>query len=259
MKPEVSVIMSEYNTELNILKASIESILNQTYTNFEFIIINDGSSNNLENIVKKLNDERILIINNEVNLGLPASLNKAIRNSKGDYLVRMDTDDVAHNKRIEVQLDFIKNNPQYSVVGTSINLVTDGGMKTPKVREGEIDRNKLLNRNAPVHPSVIMNKKDIVDVGMYQNLRRGQDFALWAELILANKKIYVLPDILLDYRVYLSDYKKRKLKNRLDEIKYRFIYYKKLKANPMQFISIFKSVIAGILPGKIMAMYHKKS
>lgn len=256
MNPEISIIMSEYNTEESILKKSIQSILNQTYKNFEFIIINDGSSSKIFEIISEFNDPRIKLINNTRNLGLAGSLNKAIQESKGSYLVRMDTDDYSHPQRISIQYNFIKNNPQYSVVGTSVNLLADG-RRIPKIFEGEIGKNELMNRVSPVHPSVIMKKKDIISVGMYdESMRRSQDFALWAELLLNNKRIYVMPDILLDYRVDLKDYQKRKLKYREYEIRSRLKYYKKLGASPVQYASIIKSIISGLLPKRIMYYYH---
>lgn len=255
----VSVIMSEYNTEKKILKESINSILQQTYSNFEFIIVNDGSSTNLQDIVDEINDTRLKIIDNKVNLGLPKSLNKAIERAKGEYLVRMDTDDIANKRRIETLVDFITTYPEYSVVGSSVNILTETGEKIPKVFKGEIDKNLLMNRVFPVHPSVIMKKSEIINIGMYktQNVKRCEDFVLWGDLLLNNKRIYVLSDILLDYRVSIYDYKKRRISTRIDEVRNRIKYYKLFKANTRQYLSIFKSVISGIVPGKIMAIYHR--
>lgn len=260
MNPKVSVIMSEYNTEEKHLRQSIESILNQSFRNFEFIIINDGSSNKLIDIVNSYEDERVRIINNKENLGLARSLNRGIEASRGKYLVRMDTDDISHKNRIEKQLKFIENNPEYSVVGTSINLITDGDKKYPKHMEGEIDKTAFVNGTIPVHPTVIMNKEDVLEIGMYQttNVNRSEDFVLWAELLLADKRIYILNNILVDYRVELADYKKRKLSTRGDGIRNRIKYYKKLNAPPHRYLSVVKKILAGILPSKVMHFYHTK-
>ena len=101
----ISVIMSAYNSEETI-KETINSILNQTYKDFELIIVNDKSTDNTESIIKSFKDERIKLINNKKNLGLPASLNKAIKVAKGKYVARMDADDVMLHGRLEKQLAF---------------------------------------------------------------------------------------------------------------------------------------------------------
>ena len=100
--PLVSVIMCEYNTEEKKLKKAIESILKQSYKNFELILVNDGSTTNVETIVKNFNDKRIKLFNNKKNMGFVYSLNKAIDNSRGDYLLRMDTDDISVENRLEI-------------------------------------------------------------------------------------------------------------------------------------------------------------
>ena len=100
-KVDVSVVMSEYNTKREYLCTAIESILNQTFKDFEFIIVDDCGENNLDEIIEKYNDKRIKIIKNDKNRGLVYSLNHGIKEAKGEYIVRMDTDDIANKKRIE--------------------------------------------------------------------------------------------------------------------------------------------------------------
>lgn len=252
--------MSEFKTEENILRESILSILNQSYRDFEFIIVNDGNSDLLRRIVDEISDERIVIIENKENLGLAKSLNKAIDTAKGEYLVRMDTDDIALKNRIEILVEFLDENPKYSVVGSSINILTEKGKRIPRVNSGEIDIQKFLNRHVPVHPSVIMKKIDIETIGKYQteNVRRCEDLVLWAELLRNGKKIYVLPEILLDYRVTVEDYNKRGFKTRKDEISNRFKYARIFGANFNQYLLIGKSIIASVLPHQVIAWYQRK-
>lgn len=259
MDPFVSIIMSEYNTDEYKLKKAIESILDQEYKNFEFIIVNDGKSNFLHTLLQNYKDERIVIVQNEKNIGLAKSLNRAIDASKGKYLVRMDTDDVSHQDRVGTLVNFMESNSNYSVVGSSINILTEAGKLIPKKFEGEIGKKEFLNRLSPVHPSVIMRKKDILDVGKYTtiNVNRCEDLDLWGKLLDNDKKIYVISNILLDYRVSMDDYKKRKLSTRRDEIKTRMKYYKKFNATPFHYFNILKSVISGILPGRVMAWIQR--
>ncbi|AZP04908.1 glycosyltransferase [Jeotgalibaca ciconiae] len=260
MKVKVSVIMSEYNTEKDILEQAIKSILNQTFKDFEFIIVNDGKHKTLSNLLETINDKRIILIENGENIGLAKSLNKAIEASKGKYLVRMDTDDIAHSNRIEKLVEFIEKNPQYSVVGSSVNILNEKNEKIKKQFIGEITKRELMDRKAPVHPSVLMKKNDVCKVGGYRtkNVQRCEDFVLWAELLLNKYRIFIVEDVLLDYRVRLIDYKKRKLSTRRDEILNRLKYYKLLKATPVQYVTIWKSVVAGFIPHKIIAWYHRQ-
>lgn len=121
--PKVTVLMAEYNTKEEELRKSIESILNQTYENFEFLIIDDCSDKKSEQIIKSYNDDRIKFYRNEENLGLAKSLNKGLELASTDYIVRMDTDDIAHIDRIEKQINFAINHPEYSIISSKANCI----------------------------------------------------------------------------------------------------------------------------------------
>lgn len=120
-QPLISVIMSEYNTDVILLKQSIKSILEQTYKNFEFIIIDDCGKNNIDEIIKEFNDDRIKIYKNDKNRGLVYSLNRALNIAKGKYIARMDTDDYSYKHRLEDESDFLENNPEYDVIGGNVD------------------------------------------------------------------------------------------------------------------------------------------
>ena len=119
-KPKISVIMSVYNNG-NYLEQSIKSILNQKYKNLEFIIINDGSTDNTEKIIRKYLKKKfnILFINSKKNYGLPYMLNLGIKYSKGLYIARQDADDISHKLRFSEQINFMKNNAKVDVLGTN--------------------------------------------------------------------------------------------------------------------------------------------
>jgi len=255
---EVSVIMAEYNTQEENLKKAINSILIQTYDEFEFIIVNDGSKTDLEKIVKEFNDNRIKIINNNGNKGFVYSLNTAIKHAKGKYLVRMDTDDISTSDRIEKQVDFMKKHPEYAVV-SSKTIEFSGSEEMGLLGEsGEKKKNDILKGNTPIHAASIFLKEAIDDVGGYKDFNRAEDFVLWCELLLKNYRLYVTNDMLYYYRVDPDDYKKRTLKNRKGEIIARLKYYPLLKAHPKYYLKILKSIIAGILPKNFVRKYRKK-
>ena len=119
--PKLSVIMPAYNAEKYIGEA-IESILNQTFTDFEFIIIDDGSSDHTADIIKGFHDERIRFIQNEKNSGVANTLNKGLELSQGEYIARMDADDISLPARFEKQVAFMEANPDVAVVGCGIEL-----------------------------------------------------------------------------------------------------------------------------------------
>ena len=114
--PLVSVVLSAFNDE-NFLRSSIESILNQSYEDFEFIIVNDGSTDGSQAIIESYDDNRIKLVRNSENIFLAASLNKGIRLSKGKYIARMDSDDIAHPDRFSKQVEFLESNSDYGLCG----------------------------------------------------------------------------------------------------------------------------------------------
>jgi glycosyltransferase involved in cell wall biosynthesis len=124
--PKVSVVMSVYNGEKYLCEA-IDSILNQTFENFEFLIVNDGSTDRTLEILQSYRDPRIKVINNERNIGLTASLNKGLKIAKGEYVARMDADDVSFPHRLEQQKAFLDRNPRVAMVGSWAEVIDESG------------------------------------------------------------------------------------------------------------------------------------
>ena len=122
MNPLVTVLMPVYNGE-KYLKEAIESILNQTFKDFEFLIINDGSTDNSVKIIQSFNDLRIRLIHNESNIGLIKTLNKGLKLSNGKYIARMDCDDVSLPKRLSVQINFMEKHPEIGVCGSWVKII----------------------------------------------------------------------------------------------------------------------------------------
>ena len=175
--------MSVYNAG-NYLPEAIESILKQTFTDFEFIIINDGSTDASENIIKLYKDERIVYINNEKNVGLIDSLNSGLKIAKGQYIARMDADDIAIDNRIELQLQKFKENPNAIVVGSDYYLLSGSKLKYIK-NTNDSDYNKAVLFFSPCfcHPTVMMknvfNEKNI----FYDwDSKHAEDYKLWTDL-----------------------------------------------------------------------------
>lgn len=257
-KIEITVLMSVYKEGKKILKQSIESILNQTYRDYEFLIINDGDNKELIKLVKKYNDKRIKLINNKENLGLDKSLNKGIKLAKGMYIVRMDADDIAYLDRIEKQITFIKTHPEYEIVSGRAEIFDENGIYAVSKKTGEIKKEDLLIGTPFIHPTMIIKKDVLLKLGGYPNYTRVEDYAMIMNLYANGYKGYIMDDILLKYRMDKDGYKKKKYKYRIIEAKVKFIYFKKMKVKIHYYVFVFKPLIAGIIPNSLIKLYQKK-
>ncbi len=206
-KPDISVIMSVYNGQ-EFLRESIESIVNQTFTNIEFIIIDDGSRDNSLKIIEEYQskDSRIKIINNKKNIGLPASLNKGLKIAKGKYIARQDADDVSHSDRLEKQYEFLEKREDVHLVGTNCKKVDINGSviyEDTKFSNISDYANVLLRPRAIFpHGTAFMRKEIVRALGGYnENFYYSQDGELWLRFIKNNYKIVVLPEISYSYRI----------------------------------------------------------
>jgi len=208
--PLISVVMPVYNSE-TYLQESANSILNQTYTNFEFIVINDGSTDRSLDILTEYlrKDNRIAIINQQ-NSGLSNSLNRGIELSRSNLIARMDADDIAEPTRLEEQVNFIDQNPQVVVLGTAF-LLFGGNIESKIVTMPAT--NKTIRKNLPFrfclcHPTVMFRRKTIVDAGGYQGTGPCQDLELWLRLS-RNKTLQFanLEKPLLKYRIHQDQIK----------------------------------------------------
>lgn len=183
--PQISVVMSVHNGE-QYLKEAVQSILRQSYQDFEFIIIDDGSTDKTSEIIKSFNDFRIKVITNSENLGLTKSLNKGAKTAKGKYIARMDADDISLPHRFEVQTAFLEKNPQYALVGSSYYQINSTGKivaytgvltKNLEIRSG------LLKQNWFGHGSVMIRKSAFIDCNGYdEEFEYAQDYDLWLRL-----------------------------------------------------------------------------
>lgn len=257
-KISICVLMSMYNCKEKELKLAIESMLNQTYKDFKILIIDDGTKGNEVNIVKSYNDPRIILIQNETNIGLENSLNKGIELIDADYIVRMDTDDIAYNDRIEKQVDFISKHPEYSVVSGKVEFFDENGIFGISKITGEIKKDDLLFGTPFVHPAMIIKTKDIKEAGGYPLYKRCEDYAMIMNMYANGYKGYIMNDIILKYRMDRNAYIKKKNRDRLTEAKAKAVFFKKMKIKWYKKIYILKPLLLCIMPKRILSSYHKK-
>lgn len=203
-KPSVSVLMSVYNGE-RYLQEAVESVLQQTYTDYEFIIIDDGSKDRTWELLNAFNDPRIRLISNEENIGLTQSLNKGIQMSRGDYLARQDADDISTSERLAMQMRFLREHPEVGVLGTWVAYIDKQGQRigtwaTPG--SPPLVSWSLLFGNCIAHPSVIVRRSLLRQGLTYRpEFPYAQDYDLWVRL---NTKTQLanLTDVLYWRRVH---------------------------------------------------------
>jgi len=206
MKPEISVIMSVYNGE-TYLEEAIRSVINQTFKNWELVVINDCSTDSTAEILERLasEDERIKVHTNEVNLRLPTSLNKAISLSTGKYIARMDADDICIPDRFEKQYKFMEEHKDIALSSCRFMTVKNGVYASGGAG-GRCDnaaiKAMLLVANPILHPGVIAKAEVMKKFNYDTTLTCTEDLELWTRMVMGNQKMAILPECLLIYRLH---------------------------------------------------------
>ena len=204
--PLISVIMSVYNEPESILRAAVESILNQSFRDFEFIIVMDSPENETNKSVLAeyaKADERINLLFNEKNEGLTFSLNRGLQHAKGVYIARMDADDVSLPSRFELQKDWLENN-SLDFIGGYVQTISQSGAVINNCIKVPVDnsriRKKMLVNNCVFHPAWFLKKAVFDDIGNYDT-KYVEDYEF---ILKAMKKGYVfgnVPEVILQYRM----------------------------------------------------------
>jgi len=184
--------MCTYN-RAHFITQAIDSVLSQTFTDWELIILDDCSTDNTKEIIQKyLTDPRIKYIENEINLGITKNRNKALSLSHGEYIAVLDSDDYwTNNNKLSLQNEFLDLNKNYTLVGTNMIIVDEQGQVIKKVKYPSNNffiKNLLLLKNLFCHSSVLYRKQDILNLGSYdENLPIWEDYDLWLKLGLKHK------------------------------------------------------------------------
>lgn len=205
--PKVSVVMSVYNEPIEWIRIAIDSIENQSFSDWEFVIINDKPGNSESALLLQEyaeNDSRIIVITNENNIGLTKSLNKGLNLAKGQYIARMDADDKSLPQRFERQIDFLDSHPDFLAVGSWIDIIDKNGNNLNSYGRYETDyrwvRAQFIQNSQVSHPSVMFHRIIGGELIQYdESVRFAQDYSLFVK-ILQYGEITNLPEVLLCYR-----------------------------------------------------------
>lgn len=263
--PKLSVIMGVYNCKnIELLKKSVQSVIDQSFTDWEFLICNDGSSDNTLSVLNDiaLMDSRIKILSYCENKGLAHALNVCLSEATGEFIARQDDDDESYPNRFKKQIDFLMQNKNYSFVGSNADVYDSNGI-WGEYKNNEIpDSNSFLWTNPFAHPTVMFRKSDLSSVSGYREIkatRRCEDYDLFMRLYADHYIGYNIQENLYKYRIERDSHKKyRPMKYRIDEAKIRYSGFKKLKLMPKGYIYVFKPIIIGLIPQFIFNSIREK-
>jgi len=256
--PTISIIMGVYNCKRpDLLDRSIKSIVNQTFTDWEFIICNDGSSDPKTIGLLKIyeEDKRIRVISYDQNKGLAHALNECLKLSKGKYIARQDDDDVSKPRRLQTLYDFLEIHPEYAVVGSIADVYDDNGI-WGEYRLKEKPEKKTFYWNSPfAHPTILMRRAVLEELDGYREAketRRHEDYDLFMRMYAAGYKGYNIQEKLYEYRIVNGDKKYRSMEDRINEAVIRYKGFRCMRIFWKGIPYIVKPVIIGLIPQKLL-------
>lgn len=265
LMPFISVIMGVYNGA-RFLREAVESILCQTYSHFEFLICNDCSTDESEEIIKEYarKDSRIVFLKNEKNMGLAATLNRCLEEAKGEYIARMDCDDRSHPNRFAEQVRWLNEHPQVVAVGMVVEFIDDCGVVfSRQCKEHDIfyTLNDVVKATPLVHPSAMIRNKALSAVGFYtvnELTTRAEDYDLWCKLCENGGVVANMATLGLQYREDQSNVVRRKYKYRIQEAKLKYYWMQRADCAWKDYIYAWKPLVVGLLPMGIYKYLHRK-
>lgn len=254
MKPKVSVLMSIHN-QSEFANEAINSILDQSFTNFEFIIINDSSDDKTSKALSKINDKRVRVFSNSTKVGLTKSLNKGLAHAKAKYIARMDADDVSLKNRLKTQYQYLEKNLNITACGTDAILIDRYGKRIgiKEFPKSYLDIKKdIIKYNPIIHPSVMMRTDKVKTIGGYnESLNGAEDYDLWLRLAI-NCEVVNLPRLLLKYRINPKGVSWTRLKYvEFQAIKARLKALQSLGYPKWQVIYLIKPILSFIIPANL--------
>jgi len=256
---KISILMGVYNCKnKEFFEKSIDSIIGQTFKEWELIICDDGSTDDTLSVAKKIaqKDKRIKVIGYKTNRGLSYALNECSKHAVGKYYARQDDDDVSIPSRLEKLYLFMETHPEYAVVGSTAQVFDENEMlgeyTVPKCPEKE----DFFWKSPFAHPTVMMRAEAFKQVQGYRctkETRRCEDLDLFMRLYAAGYKGYNIQEQLVYYRIN-KNVQYRKMVYRIEEASVRYKGYKALKLYPKGLIYVAKPIVVGLIPQKIMKL-----
>lgn len=262
MEAKISVLMGVYNCQAT-LRQAVDSIQKQTYTNWELILCDDGSQDDTYLLAQKLaeEDSRITVIKNDGNKGLNITLNHCLQYATGDYIARMDGDDVSLPERFEKELDFLQNHPDYQIVSTPMILFDENG-DWGSTTAPEYPTVRQVVCGSPIcHAPVMMKRECMVAVGGYtvdNRMLRVEDVNLWIKLYARGYCCCNLQEPLYKMRNDKNAYARRKYKYRINSTYVRLKGCRELHLEFSCYLRAFMPMIIGLVPSALLKVIRRK-
>ncbi|WP_017380772.1 glycosyltransferase [Paenisporosarcina sp. TG-14] len=263
INPKITVIMGIYNCETT-LEESLDSLLNQTFQDFEVIMCDDGSKDNTYEVAKRFlvnNPEKFVLLKNLQNMGLNHTLNRCLQCAKGMYIARMDGDDISLPTRFEIQLKFLKDNPNVEIVSTAMIYFDesgDWGISKPKIEPQPQD---LIYGTPFAHAPCMVKREAYIAVNGYtvnRKLLRVEDYHLWTKMYSKGFRGYNIQQPLYKMRDDKNAAQRRSFKFRLNDSYVKYLIVKKLNLPFRNYFYILRPIVVGLLPQKLYIHLHKK-
>lgn len=245
----VSVIMPSYNTNATFFREAIESILEQSHENFELLITIDGSSNDNIKIAREYEkkDNRVVVIDNIFNKGLVYSLNNMLDMSKGEYIFRMDSDDVSCRKRLEYSIDYMEQYPEVDICGGAARYIINGTKKIRLVKMPQSDiqiKSTMFFKCPMIHPSIVFRAKTIKEKHIhYLSSETSEDYKLWIYCAMENLCFSNISKCLIFYRIHeaqATSMQREKLLDNDRKLLKRWVLFNRVDVLDNQFEAFFK-------------------
>ena len=237
--PSVSIVMPVYNAEPYVGEA-IRSMLGQSHTDFECIVIDDGSTDGSDAVIRGFTDPRIRYLRNEGNKGLVFTLNRGLQEARGRYIARMDGDDISLPERLARQVAYLDEHPRVDVVATVVKLMDPGGNPTGYWKEDreqvteEGIREYLPQNNCIAHPSIMARANVLKAFGYLDSQKQAEDYDLWLRMVAAGKVIHKIAVPLLLHRILPRSFTRQRQQNvffKIAETKLRFALQEARRGN----------------------------
>lgn len=258
---KVSVIMGIYNCA-KTLPAAIDSVLAQTYTNWELIMCDDGSKDNTfevaQNYQRKYPD-KIVLLKNEKNQRLAATLNRCLSKATGEYVARMDADDENLPERFEREVKFLNDNPEITCVGSSVIVFTESGSEYVRIIKDTPEYTCLIHGAPCAHPTIMMRKEAYDMLNGYRSApetMRAEDIDMWFRFFKEGFSARNIQVPLYRYRESSVDFRKRTMKAAIGTTKVCLQGYRTLHYPLHYYLYALKPIISALIPKKIIQIYH---
>ena len=264
MQSKVTVIIGIYNCA-STLEEAIKSILSQTYTEWSLVICDDGSMDNTYDIAQNYQQQysdRIILLRNKTNQGLSYTLNNCLKYARGDYIARMDGDDISLPNRFEKEVNFLNMHPEYAIVSTPMIYFDENGVFRRGRGSGEPPYCQLARGTPFCHAPCMVRREAYEAVGGYSESgkrRRVEDWDLWVRMYARGYKGFSLAEPLYKMRDDRKACSRRKFKYRVNEARVCASAVKKLNLPQKNYLWVFRPILVGLLPGPVYRILHKQS